>query len=99
TRSKRDWSSDVCSSDLRLLPPTPPRRLLLRGSGQSGKRLCPSPPPSLLRPGRTGDENLSGTLDPKRLSLLNRRKGVGNHLPLSRSEERRVGTECTYRST
>src|SRR5699024_6032137 len=71
TRSKRDWSSDVCSSDLRGCPA--PRRLaagLGAGGGGGGvppdapatsrPRAGPLPAPAgaLLRPGRAGGRSL-----------------------------------------
>src|SRR5699024_11613499 len=40
TRSKRDWSSDVCSSDLHIFPVLPPD-LLTRAD--NGSRCTPNP--------------------------------------------------------
>src|SRR5690606_40553218 len=81
TRFSRDWSSDVCSSDLtELWPvawPSPP----------SSKSLSPSSP-GVNRMERDGLSALmympSGILPSVRTAM-------------ARSEERRVGKECRYR--
>src|SRR3546814_5313219 len=77
-----DWSSDVCSSDLRPLPRHEPGRHAVRrgdrgtrpGDGQGGAGDDP-------RPGRGGHD----------LSAGHARDGL---CPRNRSEERRVGKEC-----
>src|SRR5258707_11015927 len=65
TRYWRDWSSDVCSSDLRRGPGTPARRR--QGPARSGERDVLSPPglPE-LRP-RPGVWRITGTSPPLRL--------------------------------
>src|SRR5205809_2602278 len=50
TRCSRDWSSDVCSSDLRAPPfPGPPLRYLRGGPGKGGA-LWGNPPSLRLSP-------------------------------------------------
>src|SRR5699024_12214704 len=84
TRSKRDWSSDVCSSDLsgtarRILPETkgfPQRHLPYQKSisvehTQSQK----------------ADQDTSGQKDGNQRQMIQQQK-------IQRSEERRVGKEC-----
>src|SRR5699024_11980987 len=90
TRSKRDWSSDVCSSDLVCMTHTEnafaelfkplkgaPKRLLVTGcAGFIGSNLIEA----LLENGQevVGLDNFS----------------TGHAHNLDRSEERRVGREC-----
>src|SRR5699024_12213847 len=91
TRSKRDWSSDVCSSDLALSPPGH------SGGGpleEWGFAAPPSPPR------KTGNESagpppqcrFGGGL-PGASALLAKRAGVSDNSGEGRSEERRVGKE------
>src|SRR5206468_7650804 len=86
TRSDRDWSSDVCSSDL-------PRR------SQGAPRLPASrpemAPPTSQRSERPGER--VALLDPALLDLarLHQQAAVDRELGAGdRSEERRVGKEC-----
>src|SRR5699024_11660190 len=81
TRSNRDWSSDVCSSDL-LAPPALPMR-------------TPPPPDLFLSFDFLPRSNLPLPLPPPALSLSQwcPRSWNGDH----RSEERRVGKECRSR--
>src|SRR5207249_5434900 len=86
TRSKRDWSSDVCSSDLRKAPRIQSSRL--RPAVAHLQRPLPRPPvrrPSL--PSRHWD------------SLLRRKSALRKLRRTKRSEERRVGKERRYRKS
>src|SRR5699024_11240853 len=84
TRSKRDWSSDVCSSDLMFLPACDGRNILIINSvhipGNSKQTL-----ESEIGKAMAHDADLEFTL-PGQCSSL--RASV-------RSEERRVGNEGT----
>src|SRR5699024_11369945 len=82
TRSKRDWSSDVCSSDLCLVPPSFAQRdpLDLAQAGFVAKDRG-----DFTVAIRLFDEALQrGLFADKQRGLL-----------LYRSEERRVGKECS----
>src|SRR5207249_6888955 len=92
TRSKRDWSSDVCSSDLNPPP-------LKRSDAGASVRFRFFFAPRFSVPGCFSGEGGSsrltgmstgGELKPRKLSVR-----VGWLLP--RSEERRVGKECRGR--
>src|SRR3989449_1565668 len=81
TRCSRDWSSDVCSSDLpptvlRILPVTPPRadRRLGGSADRQDTRALSAQPPNRLTA----------------FYILKPSAGA-------RSEERRVGKECRSR--
>src|SRR5206468_7641255 len=87
TRSDRDWSSDVCSSDL---PPGPPRAEVAEladalASGASGRKAIgvrvPASAPVIENP-------------PGRHLYTHNVDGLSATL---RSEERRVGKECRSR--
>src|SRR5207249_8501754 len=95
TRSKRDWSSDVCSSDLGGI--TVRRRV----NGQTVGRLHLKQADLLVRGTHKygqdgGSDRLIGRIAYRRLKV---------NLPLQvillkvRSEERRVGKECRRRET
>src|SRR5699024_12130263 len=96
TRSKRDWSSDVCSSDLRLAglpagwsprPGTGGRRDHPGGCAVHPQRGCPSSRSTTRTPG--------GRVLMARLTEI---MEVLDTLPAkARSEERRVGKECRDR--
>src|SRR2546421_2357006 len=82
TRSDRDWSSDVCSSDLlaaAVLPP-PISAGTISGGKTAAARPAITPNPSRKRPNRTKTTKYSP-----------------NAFHLKRSEERRVGKECRSR--
>src|SRR5206468_5526461 len=87
TRSDRDWSSDVCSSDLdvRWPPwlPLPPRPPWPQAPRILSEHLVPLPEPlaCLLRPGAEAPPALVAAASARAL------------LDLARSEERRVGKE------
>src|SRR5207249_7644077 len=89
TRSKRDWSSDVCSSDLKRLPLV----VTFRGSDLLGEV------------GRGGRYTLVGKLLQRMSRAVARRADavivVSEHMKAQlprgvRSEERRVGKECGW---
>src|SRR5207249_8423893 len=84
TRSKRDWSSDVCSSDLRFLGGTAEQRRLrvleFDEAQHSGAVADEHPEAALLR--SAAKESLGRALA---------------RLAPERSEERRVGKECARR--
>src|SRR5207249_9450877 len=85
TRSKRDWSSDVCSSDLTRTrwPSATPTGMR---TFTSRVRVSAPPPPQV-------GQGLSTTqpLPPQRGQIWENEKGPW------RSEERRVGKECRAR--
>src|SRR5699024_11632504 len=96
TRSKRDWSSDVCSSDLEDLPAdvpphVPPARGHVRGGAVDGRLRR-----AQVRPARAGGVFARG------VAVRRRGRGGGGggrrlaERPPVRSEERRVGKECGW---
>src|SRR5690606_39516891 len=94
TRFSRDWSSDVCSSDLTLVERSLPPVFLggVGGGGSSPKR---SPPNSLVMSVLALRKR--GTV-PHGSGRRNQRFAAGAHCGRwSRSEERRVGEECRWR--
>src|SRR5205809_5030891 len=89
TRCSRDWSSDVCSSDL------------------TASRLCGKD--EMLKPSYSLSENgqdarvsmLTGRATSHKATLSTSKTYTTHMLPTfepKRSEERRVGKECRYRS-
>src|SRR5437868_14649420 len=79
TRSKRDWSSDVCSSDLQ------PVDICQRPADDSGGD---------ARPGMVRVPNIVGRSEAEAARLLTAvGLKMGGHTEV-RSEERRVGKEC-----
>src|SRR5207249_8116142 len=93
TRSKRDWSSDVCSSDLRA--PRPFRRN--RAEDQDDQISKPARRPCTNRVPRSPREKEFQCLDSwERKEDLNFRIKIesANFYMAERSEERRVGKEC-----
>src|SRR5690606_39818008 len=84
TRFSRDWSSDVCSSDLGGKPPTPGRG----GGGEhrSGGLRRPRGPPDLPESGGAACPADRG-----------RRAAAAGDAASRRSEERRVGKEWRTR--
>src|SRR3546814_11837756 len=91
-----DWSSDVCSSDLRLRPRRGGDPGHIRGKVAGILRInCGAEAPPRPSPGR----ELSLALRSDRranLSFELFRRGIGQFLSIDekRSEERRVGKEC-----
>src|SRR5699024_11794069 len=88
TRSKRDWSSDVCSSDLRA-------KMIFDRKEQT-KRVVMFPPNKIKT---SAIENTGAKLRYGSNSAANRTSiAAMTVLPLKkivRSEERRVGKECS----
>src|SRR5690606_40834818 len=82
TRFSRDWSSDVCSSDLVTI-----EGLYLQGCGFLGDSLTElsADAPSLVQ------------TPPCTLAWVKQPKEMKNILSVPRSEERRVGKECRCR--
>src|SRR5207249_5990434 len=91
TRSKRDWSSDVCSSDLFSIEPVTPvyRHWMCEQVGCNGELLSTGEGITRLstrwkhRCGKCGHEDWADATYPRVA-----------YLPIDRSEERRVGKEC-----
>src|SRR5207249_8812735 len=88
TRSKRDWSSDVCSSDLARRLPSKEQRYLADMWDRGLCANCGQPIPEGKRVG-SGNKADGGFCS---LACF----GTYHRLTL-RSEERRVGKECGYR--
>src|SRR5690606_40186990 len=89
TRFSRDWSSDVCSSDL-----SPPR-----DAGHRGQILEPLPVGSTTRGKASGGfGGFSHGNNPTGTGPGGSRDS-GNAGVSHRSEERRVGKECRWRSS
>src|SRR5258707_8997793 len=98
TRYWRDWSSDVCSSDLELLGETRLRAIPDRGADQSEHRYLPATH-AVESNGLAGDPR-EPACDPDRelASLCIAALFAGDAGTLAgRSEERRVGKECRSR--
>src|SRR5204863_2928439 len=97
TRSLRDWSSDVCSSDLK-------RRAIhsCREEGPGALEFLPGEDPTRPRDGGgrwrqiidAGHEHAISTMARPRAP---EQRPDGDSFP--RSEERRVGKECRWRET
>src|SRR5437868_12194144 len=83
TRSKRDWSSDVCSSDLDPHPLRDGGRI----SGAVTKWMW-------VFGGGAGDAAAVEHADRQEVDQVQHEAGEGNE---ERSEERRVGKECRSR--
>src|SRR5687768_17752103 len=89
TSCSRDWSSDVCSSDL---PP------LLASSGPSSPSTYRRPRITRSRSGTSSTRDRRATCLPA-MGVISK-LAVGRQVslrPLARSEERRVGKECRAR--
>src|SRR2546421_2960338 len=81
TRSDRDWSSDVCSSDLRL------SRAEVHVVGRRRE----------LPPGDPGFKQAWVDIDQRRAPEESQERWVDRIMKIQRSEERRVGKECRSR--
>src|SRR5699024_11816440 len=79
TRSKRDWSSDVCSSDLTALTKANQK---LTDDKKKAEELT-----SALQSLAETRKERQATLDQAKAGLVTKQKAL-------RSEERRVGKEC-----
>src|SRR5207249_7072355 len=91
TRSKRDWSSDVCSSDLNEIK-IKNHDFLENFSG----RFC-DPYFLFVRPCRAGgatDQNGCGCCVAAKTKRIRLSEAGGRRPYSGRSEERRVGKEC-----
>src|SRR5699024_12219861 len=93
TRSKRDWSSDVCSSDLaaRYILASPAPAFLTETLPGAEEGDYDEEAMSILKTSREAVRNL----------LADTRRPIGQTLALvllygCRSEERRVGKECRH---
>src|SRR5206468_10134743 len=97
TRSDRDWSSDVCSSDLTQCCEGSRLSLSLLGGSSAGCRRGPQyrldPPDN--RTGGEGRDPGSGCVSTSQGAGDWREPGNSTEAP--RSEERRVGKEGRYR--
>src|SRR5207249_8520004 len=94
TRSKRDWSSDVCSSDLKKSSPN------VGGvSWTGGVAAIRKSPRSLYLPRRPMAETAGPLVvirtRPAKFDGSNSRPGI-SFTNTDRSEERRVGKECRW---
>src|SRR5204863_5822348 len=91
TRSLRDWSSDVCSSDLFLLNDVP---MLDKGSVLNAHNICGNPIHRSTETAKSSvhDHELSLSHYCSGLVLERWREAFDE---IERSEERRVGKECT----
>src|SRR5699024_12230876 len=93
TRSKRDWSSDVCSSDL---PPAPmlPRLLALTIPAVTVEvKLNGLPTANTHSPTFNFSESPKGIVGKSVASILIKAISVVGSAPIIRSEERRVGKQ------
>src|SRR5690606_39838358 len=82
----RDWSSDVCSSDLPSLPPSPP-------SGRRRRDPCPASKPALPPAEQPQYRSGEGAEPPRRRDTDADRPASPVRENRTRSEERRVGKE------
>src|SRR5204863_6424731 len=90
TRSLRDWSSDVCSSDLLL-----DRSLWYAGDREGGAPVSAVADLELhVEPGQCLELTGSGEGPGIDRTEADRVEQVAKRLPRVRSEERRVGKEC-----
>src|SRR5207249_6319279 len=96
TRSKRDWSSDVCSSDLRVVTSNLP---WVVDAGQLA-RLLNIDQLALVNDLEANTYGIP-SLEPTDFAALNdgAAEATGNIAVIARSEERRVGKESRYRMT
>src|SRR5699024_11455975 len=94
TRSKRDWSSDVCSSDLNACRYTESGRILL-GVRRRGENVRLEVWDTGVGIALEQQEKIFLEFNQLANSHASGRKGVG--LGLARSEERRVGKESIAR--
>src|SRR5690606_40598165 len=93
TRFSRDWSSDVCSSDLAIADPlaVEPDRALVDEPERLGRARREARPLQHVR-----DPELAAVDHELLEDEIIRNRTVSMHL-VERSEERRVGKECRWR--
>src|SRR5699024_11740875 len=95
TRSKRDWSSDVCSSDLI-------KCTLVEGGAQHFGFFCGVYHHHLHRRGNTKSDHADNKGHYKYRNFTRCKKSIGNKSAgheAQRSEERRVGKESRWRAS
>src|SRR5699024_11941393 len=85
TRSKRDWSSDVCSSDL--------DERVTRDSSETGRSESMQPPQDQQRQSKPNVVSIQSAKKSAEVYLAEPRV-----YSEARSEERRVGKECRSRT-
>src|SRR5699024_12238001 len=90
TRSKRDWSSDVCSSDLSELSEKIQRYENNGVQNYRIKAMCIGIP-------NVGKSTILNRLVGKNVAVTGNKPGVTKNQNWLRSEERRVGKECRSR--
>src|SRR5699024_11895632 len=83
TRSKRDWSSDVCSSDLDTQEAIEETELAASSTIEESQEIVSEPEVVNNRENIEKTEPTTSSVDDQEI--------------VSRSEERRVGKECRYR--
>src|SRR5207249_6033770 len=97
TRSKRDWSSDVCSSD--LLAPVPPLKVgdEAKVLGVSPSQHFTEPPPRFSEASLVKELERLGIGRPSTYSSIVSTLRNREYVMVKRSEERRVGKEWRAR--
>src|SRR5207302_6301494 len=89
TRFSRDWSSDVCSSDLVEV-------VLKPSAAGRGEEICRRLRATGLEIASESEGKVKGTIPADRVGEIERMNGVAR-VDVLRSEERRVGKECRSR--
>src|SRR5206468_9187077 len=93
TRSDRDWSSDVCSSDLSQFAGMPARNVL----GEHGTPPWRNAATASFLPSDNHDLSLTALTTAGQQKWVQEMGRVNNYTSFAlRSEERRVGKECKY---
>src|SRR5699024_11246759 len=90
TRSKRDWSSDVCSSDLRIEQIGTPEEFKKHPKNKFVEEFIGNLIEQRVTAGDfVSDKHVTDNIDgyPE----------IESNMDIKRSEERRVGKECRYR--
>src|SRR5690606_39371374 len=95
TRFSRDWSSDVCSSDLSERLSTRDQEPIRRAPTEASQQPATESP--RRSPARSGAPLTSTVVTAK--VFAGGRPVQGAYLQAGRSEERRVGKECRTRRT
>src|SRR5206468_9227827 len=97
TRSDRDWSSDVCSSDLGCADHRFERYLARPTRSVVGAAMALAVACTTSSPGLTGANSTNHTPSLKRGATAAATASAKRVLPTPRSEERRVGKACRAR--